>query len=119
MILKKEKVYYITENQKINNQNFHEQVRESTIKTKKTILKGGMILEEPLIRVKGMVYCMKSYKDIVICLIREKYCMNDEIAIIRQKETKVDEFNAYNEYVENCKKIAKEFVEERTMFLGK
>lgn len=119
MILRKEKIYYITENQKISNPYFYEQFRESTLKTKKTATKDGMIFEEPLIRVKGIIYCSKEYKDIVIDLIRNKYCINDEIAIIRQKDTKTDEFNEYNEYVENCKKTAKEFVKERKMFLGK
>lgn len=119
MILKKPKVYYITENEKILNEYFLEEERETTNKTKKTMLKGGMVDEEPLIKVKGTIYCSKDYKDIVIDLIREKYCVNDEIAIIRQKETKADEFAEYNTFVEDCKCIARVFISERKRVLGK
>lgn len=35
--------------------------------------------------------------------IRLRYSASAEFAILRQKDTKVDEFNAYNEYAEQCK----------------
>ena len=35
--------------------------------------------------------------------IREKYTINDELAILRQRDTKPDEFAEYNAYVERCK----------------
>jgi hypothetical protein len=41
-------------------------------------------------------------------LIRERYSLNQELAIQRQRDTKVDEFNAYYEYCEECKTKAKE-----------
>ena len=39
--------------------------------------------------------------------IRAKYSLNAELAILRQRDTKPEEFATYNEYVENCKLEAK------------
>ena len=36
-------------------------------------------------------------------LIREQYSIADELAILRQRDTKPDEFAAYFEYAEQCK----------------
>lgn len=49
-----------------------------------------------------------TYEEYVEQLIRERYSLNQELAIQRQRETKVDEFNAYYEYCEECKTKAKE-----------
>lgn len=49
-----------------------------------------------------------EYEDEVNRLIRLKYSLNDELAILRQRDTKPDEFKAYNDYVEECKAKAKE-----------
>lgn len=49
-----------------------------------------------------------TYEERVEQLIRERYSLNQELAIQRQRETKVDEFNAYYEYCEECKTKAKE-----------
>lgn len=43
-------------------------------------------------------------------LIRERYSIDDEIAILRQKDTKADEFDAWYAYCEQCKAQAKENV---------
>ena len=45
----------------------------------------------------------RTYKQKVSCLIREKYSIDDEIAIIRQRDTKPEEFAEYNTYCEECK----------------
>lgn len=58
-------------------------------------------------------YCQDSYESIVSQLIREKYSLDAELAILRQKDVKNEEFVAYNEYAEQCKTIAKEFIRER------
>lgn len=50
----------------------------------------------------------QRYKKIVHSLIREKYDQDDEFAILRQRDTKPVEFYEYNEFVENCKLIAKQ-----------
>lgn len=42
----------------------------------------------------------KSY---IITAIREKYDANDEMAILRQRDTKPDEYATYNAYVEQVK----------------
>lgn len=47
------------------------------------------------------------YESIIVRKIREKYTVNQELAIIRQRDTKPDEFAAYNAFVEQCKADAK------------
>lgn len=49
----------------------------------------------------------QMYKDRVIELVREEYSVDDELAILRQRDAKIDEFNAYNTFVEECKVIAR------------
>ena len=49
-----------------------------------------------------------SYEDLVTQFIREKYSLNDELALSRQRDTKAEEFNTYYEYCEECKVKAKE-----------
>lgn len=36
-------------------------------------------------------------------LIRKRYSVSDELAILRQRDTKPDEFAEYNAYAEQCK----------------
>lgn len=36
-------------------------------------------------------------------LIRERYSISDELAILRQRDTKPEEFAEYNAFVEECK----------------
>ena len=43
------------------------------------------------------------YEDMVIKKIRARYSLDQELAILRQRDTKPDEFTAYNAYVEKCK----------------
>lgn len=49
----------------------------------------------------------QMYKDRVIELVREEYSVDDELAIQRQRDIKIDEFNAYNSFVEECKVTAR------------
>ena len=49
-----------------------------------------------------------TYEERVEYLIRERYSLNEELAIQRQRDTKVDEFNEYYAYCEECKQRAKE-----------
>ena len=44
-----------------------------------------------------------EYENKVVTLIRKKYNVNQELAILRQRDAKPEEFAEYNEYVENCK----------------
>lgn len=48
-----------------------------------------------------------EYKKQVVALIRSRYDADDEAAILRQRDTKPDEFEAYNAYCEECKRLAK------------
>lgn len=50
----------------------------------------------------------RSYEEKVIELIRQKYDINQELAIQRQRDTKPEEFQKYFEYCEFCKKQIKE-----------
>ena len=43
------------------------------------------------------------YKDRIIARIREMYSVDDEIAILRQKDAKPEEFAEYNAFVEQIK----------------
>jgi hypothetical protein len=44
-----------------------------------------------------------SRKGKIVAEIRKRYTINDELAILRQRETKPQEFEEYNTYVEQCK----------------
>ena len=48
-----------------------------------------------------------DYKESIISAIREKYSVDDEIAILRQRDTKPEEFEEYFRFVENIKNTLK------------
>lgn len=48
-----------------------------------------------------------TYEERVVELIRERYSIDDELAILRQRDTKKAEFEEYFEFCEQCKLIAK------------
>lgn len=48
-----------------------------------------------------------TYKKLVETYVREKYTISDELGIIRQRDTKADEFAVYYAYCEDCKSRAK------------
>ena len=43
------------------------------------------------------------YKERIISRIRETYSVDDELAILRQRDTKPEEFEEYNAFVEKIK----------------
>lgn len=43
------------------------------------------------------------YEQRVVNRIREKYTVDDELAILRQRDTKPEEFTEYNNFVEKIK----------------
>jgi hypothetical protein len=51
-----------------------------------------------------------TYEHVVNIYIREKYTLDDELAILRQREFKVDEYKEYYDYVESCKHNALMFI---------
>ena len=48
-----------------------------------------------------------EYENKIVTLIRQKYNVNQELAILRQRDAKPQEFAEYNEYVEQCKEQVK------------
>ena len=59
--------------------------------------------EEELIKIK-----QEKYEQLIVSKIREKYSLDQELAILRQRDTKPEEFTEYNTYVEQCKVEAKQ-----------
>ena len=57
--------------------------------------------EEPIVEYQP------TYEEKVVELIRQRYTIDDEIAILRQKDTKADEFDAWYAYCEQCKQEAR------------
>lgn len=45
-------------------------------------------------------------------LIRRKYNLSEELAILRQKDSKADEFTEYNSYAEECKNLTTEILDK-------
>ena len=50
----------------------------------------------------------RLYEAEIIRKIRKRYSLNQELAILRQRDAKVEEFAAYNAFVEECKAEVKE-----------
>ena len=49
----------------------------------------------------------RLYPNLVSRLIRERYSVDDEMAILRQRDTKPDEYEVYNAFCEECKAKAR------------
>ena len=49
----------------------------------------------------------RLYPNLVSRFIRERYSVDDEMAILRQRDTKPDEYEAYNAFCEECKAKAR------------
>ena len=47
------------------------------------------------------------YENLIVKKIRERYSINEELAILRQRDDKPSEFAEYHDYVEVCKAVAK------------
>lgn len=52
-------------------------------------------------------YSQAEYNAAVSAKIRERYDVNAELAVLRQRDSKPEEFAAYNAYAEACKAQAK------------
>ena len=63
-------------------------------------------LSKRLVDELGCLYY--SYSAIVEEFVRERYTINEELSIQRQRDTKTEEFAEYNTFVESCKARAKE-----------
>ena len=71
--------------------------------------------------VEYTIYNMSSYETIVNQLVKEKYSDSEEFALINKgiADNNNDEYIEYRNFVANCKKIAREFIEERQTLLGR
>jgi hypothetical protein len=49
----------------------------------------------------------QEYENAIVDLIRKRYSLNQELAILRQRDSKPTEFSNYNAYVEQCKQEVK------------
>lgn len=49
----------------------------------------------------------RLYEHTVVNKVRVKYTLNQELAILRQRDSKPDEFAEYSNFVEQCKAEAK------------
>lgn len=74
----------------------------------KNLPKQEKVLTEEQIQAELKLAKEQEYENKVVALIRQKYNVNQELAILRQRDTKPEEWNIYNEYVESCKRQVKE-----------
>lgn len=51
-----------------------------------------------------------DYEVLVERFIRESYTISEELAVQRQRDSKPEEFKAYNDYCEACKSKARELL---------
>ena len=61
---------------------------------------------EEIAQMENMPQPEITYEEKVVSLIRQRYSIDDEFAIQRQRETKPDEWQEYFDYCEWCKNEA-------------
>ena len=66
----------------------------------------GSIYEEPK-KIEVELSKEEQYQNLVVNLIRQKYSINDELAILRQRDEKQSEYREYFNYCEESKFKAK------------
>lgn len=79
-------------------------IREETVETQES----GTRIQYSCLEVT--VYEPVSFDKLVTAMIRQKYTADDELAMARQCYAEVEEYKAYNAYVEDCKKVASGFL---------
>ena len=72
------------------------------------LIADGWEVYTPPIREAVEVSIEEQYKNRVSELIRARYSIDDEVAILRQRDSKPEEFEEYNAYAESCKQQARE-----------
>ena len=77
--------------------------------------KGGVQTTKKQYLLTFKVYSTITYDELVNGMVREKYSDSEEFAILRKaiNNPTLEEYVAYNTYVEDCKTKAKAFVAER------
>lgn len=74
----------------------------------KNLPRNEIVLTEEQIQAERELAKKNQYENLIVSKIRQKYSINQELAIIRQRDAKPEEWNIYNEYVESCKRQVKE-----------
>ena len=64
--------------------------------------------EKQIERLKRNGLLKEAYAALVSKKIKRRFSLSDELALLRQREEKPEEFSAYNAYAEACKAEAKE-----------
>ena len=118
MDLKRTVSLKVKENKKLDYKFFKETSRTLTNETRTIYVKK---CENPITYsleiVEGVFYSSLPYETIVRMMIREKYDINEELAIQRQRDTKPSEFQEYFDCIESIKTLVKDFIAEReTLF---
>lgn len=78
----------------------------------KNLPKEELVLTEEQIQAELELAKQQQYEDLIVSKIRKKYNVNQELAILRQRDTKTEEFAEYNAFVEQCKAEAKKETQE-------
>lgn len=66
----------------------------------------GSVYEEPK-KIEVELSKEEQYQRLVVSLIRQRYSIDDELAILRQRDKKPTEYQEYFSYCEECKTKAK------------
>lgn len=69
----------------------------------KNLPREEIVLTEEQIQKELELAKQQEYEDLIVSKIRQRYNINQELAILRQRDTKTEEFEEYNAFVEQCK----------------
>lgn len=72
------------------------------------VLENGVYRDATAEEIEYINSISMKYEERIVSRIRERYSVDDELAILRQRDTKPDEFEEYNRYVEQIKAEEKE-----------
>ena len=67
-------------------------------------------LQKKVDMTKGTPLAPRVYGELVEHLIEQRYNVKQEIAINRQRDEKPTQWQEYNDYCEECKRVAKEML---------
>ena len=73
----------------------------------KNLPRNEIVLTEEQIQAERELVKKNQYENLIVSKIRQKYSINQELAIIRQRDAKPEEYQVYFDYVEQCKAEAK------------
>ena len=85
---------------------YQKKIRDE-FKRLKNLPKQELVLTEEQIQAELEFAKQHQYEDLIVSKIRKKYNVNQELAILRQRDTKPIEYQEYYDYVEQCKAEAK------------